>query len=219
MTRSNSDRAIVECAQCGAAADAAAVTCPVCELPLDGSARANTSLQTTEPEASTFAARAWQSGRGAVIAAAAFFVAATFAPLVTVQRAHEVGPRVRAAAWQLALGEGMYGAELKSAVVLAIPAAALGLLSFVWSRRSGPIMRASRPLVLVVSIIPLAAAVLPLMRMNRLERFKYEPGVAIGLVVLGTVLGVIGSMRFGTGVPELRPQRGRVAVNTRDDDD
>lgn len=209
---------VVECARCGAAADAAEGTCPVCELPLEpaGPSHVGDSSSASVQPAATLVGRLWQSGRLAVLVAAALFLVATFVPLVHVQRSHEVGPRVSASAYLLAMGEGVYGRELKSSVVLAIPAAALGLVSFVYSRRAGSHMRASRPLVLVVSLLPLAAAVLPLLRLARIDRFKYDPGPALVLVALGAVSGLLGGLRFGTGVAELLAARRRGA--SHDDD-
>lgn len=194
----------IDCPRCGARMPGGGV-CPVCEIPHhadDGRAPAK-----VEPPAETLLGRLWQSGRLAAGVAALCFALATVVPLFSVQRVHGVAARVAVTPLQMITAEGPYGRELKSAVMLALPGAAFGLLSFLWSRRTRGVMLASRPLVLVVALIPAMAAALPVLKIQKHHRFEVSPGVGMALVALGVIAGGVGALRFGRGVPEAPPRR------------
>ena len=207
-----------ECRRCGSPMVRGGV-CPVCEMADDGasiapptaassaaSGTAGTTV-TVELPAATPLARLWQSGRLAVGVSAACFVLATVIPLVSVQRVGVVAPRVGRSALAMILGQGPFGREMHSSALLAVPAAAIALLSFLITRRTRSVMLATRPLLLAVAVIPLLAATLPVLKLDRRHRFDYELGPAVAVIALGTLAGVIGAVRFGRGTSDPPPRR------------
>lgn len=191
--------------------------CPVCEIPHrpdDERAAVHTVI---EPAAPTVLGRLWQSGRLAVAIAAACFALATFVPLVSVRQVHGATARMALTPLQMITAEGSYGKELKSVVLFALPGASLGLLQFLYSRRTRSVMLASRPLVLVVSVLPLVAAVLPVLKILKYQRFDYGLGPAMVLVGIGTVAGVVGAVQFGRGVSDPPPRREHEHQDVDDD--
>jgi hypothetical protein len=162
--------------------------------------------------AATALGRFWQSGRMGVALAAVCFLVATVVPLVTVQHPSGLLPRVAATPVQMLLGDGVYGRYLKSTILFALPTAGLALLSFLMSRRTRAVMLASRPLVLVVALIPAMAGVLPILKLAKRQLLRYSLGPAVVLIALGVFAGVVGALQFGNGVPEPR-------ARGRDDDD
>jgi hypothetical protein len=187
--------------------------CPVCEIPHsfpDG----HGPIEPLVAPATTVLGRFWQSGRMGVALAAACFLVATVVPLVTVQHAGGLSPRVGATPLQMVLGDGVYGPYLKSTILFTLPAAGLALMSFLMSRRTRAVMLASRPLVLVVALIPALAGALPILKLAKrhVHVLRYSLGPAAVLIALGVFAGVVGALQFGNGVPE-------PAARGRDDDD
>lgn len=214
--------------------------CPVCEMPdepepvapapelaaRNARAGAAAARGTVEPAAATPLGRLWQSGRLAVGVAAACFVLATVIPLVTVQRVGlgvptAASPRVGKSPIAMITGEGPYGREMRSSAMLALPAAAIGLVSFLITRRTRAVMVASRPLVLAVAVIPLLAAGLPVLKLGKRHRFDYSMAPGMAVIALGALAGVVGAVQFGRGTTDPPPRR-RVGGGERrgeDDDD
>jgi hypothetical protein len=192
----------IDCPRCGARMAHGGV-CPVCEIAHHAPDRPE-----AEPAAATLMGRLWQSGRLATVVAALCFAVGTLVPLVHVQRVHGVGARVAVSPLQMIAAEGPYGRELKSAVLLALPGAAFGLLSFLGSRRTRSVMVASRPLLLVVALIAAGAAALPVLKLHKHHRFDVAPGLGMAFVALGVVAGIVAALQFGRGVPEA-PRRTR----------
>lgn len=192
-----------ECARCGSPMPARGV-CPVCEISHDfGGAKASSAVEPApEAPAPTPLGRLWQSGRLGALLAAFCFLAAAFVPLVYVKFLGTPGPRQPVTAVEMALAQGPFGRYLKSALVFALPGAALGLLQFVISRRTRAAMVSTRPLLLVVSLIPVVAAVMPLLKLAKRQRFDYGVGPALALVALGAVAGTLSALHFGRGVPD-----------------
>lgn len=185
--------------------------CPVCEI----AHHADDGLGPAPPEkpADTLFGRLWQSGRLALLAAIALLFAATVAPLLTVQRADHLGARVAKSPLSLITADGLYGHELKSTTLIAVPAAAFFLLTFLWSRRTRGVALASRPLVLVISLLPSMGAVLLFLKLGKHNRFEYTIGPGFALIVMATAMGIVAATRFGRGMPEARRRL------RRDDDD
>ncbi len=185
----------------------------MCEIPY----HANDGRAPDAPEtpAETFAGRLWQSGRLALLISVALFVMGTVLPLITVQRADHLGPRVAKSPIALITADGTYGTELKSATLIAVPGAAFFLLTFLWSRRTRSVALASRPLVLVTALLPLFGAVMPVLKLKKHLHFDYTWGPAIAFIALGTAMGVFAALRFGRGMPEPR----RRSVLREDDDE
>jgi hypothetical protein len=192
----------------------AGAVCPVCEIPYHADDGRAPSPPIDRP-APTFAGRLWQSGRLALLISVACLALGTFVPLLTVQRADHLGPRVAKTPFALITADGMYGTELKSTTLIAVPGAAFFLLTFLWSRQTRSVAMASRPLVLATSLLPFLGALMPVLKLAKHHRYEYHYGPAYVLVLLGTVFGVIASLRFGSGMPE--PRRGRER-NEGDDD-
>jgi hypothetical protein len=192
----------------------AGAVCPVCEIPY----HANDGRSPTPPverPAPTFVGRLWQSGRLALSICVALLALGTFVPILNLQRANHLGPRVSKTPFELITAEGTYGTELKSTTLIAVPGAAFFLLTFLWSRQTRSAALASRPLVLAISLLPLLGAVMPVLKLGKHDRYDYHFGPAYVLILLATVFGVIAALRFGNGLPE--PRRG-VPRNEGDDD-
>ena len=181
--------------------------CPVCEI----AHHANDGLAPPAPEkpAGTFTGRLWQSGRLALIAAVVLLGLATVAPLLNLQRADHLAPRVAKSTLALITADGLYGHEVKSTTLIAVPGAAFFLLTFVWSRRTRPVAVASRPLLLVTSLLPLMGAALLVLKIAKHHRFDYSFGPGFVLIVFGTAMGILAATQFGTGMPEPRRRFGR----------
>jgi hypothetical protein len=195
-----------DCPRCGSPMVAGGV-CPVCEIPHhadDGRAPA-----ALEPAAPTALGRFFQSGRLAVLVAAAGFLGATVAPLVSVKHTGEPGARAWLTPAAMILSEGRYGRELRGATLIVLPGAALGLLSFLLSRRTRSAMLATRPLLLVVSALPLMAAVLAALRLGKHDRYDWAFGPGMALVALGACAGLLGALQFGRGTRDPAPRRAR----------
>ena len=62
-------------------------------------------------------------------------------------------------------------------------------------------MLATRPLVLVVSILPVLAAVVPAARIAKHHRFEFAYEIGLALLACGAVAGIVGAIQFGNGVP------------------
>lgn len=203
----------VDCPRCGAVMPAGGV-CPVCEIPHEESAASRAAERELSP--ATPGARAWRSGQLALVLAAACDLGALFLPLlgdVAMRDGANVSLHNAVRPLDLALGTfpGLHG----QATAWVLPGAAVFMLSLLRSRRTGHAMMATRPLLGVVAILPIVSAVMPFLRFRRLG-LSPSPGPALGLVLVGVVLGVIAATRFGEGVPEA-PRRGRRVVD--DDDD
>ncbi len=184
--------------------------CPVCEIPFH--AEDGRAPPPPEKPVDSFVGRLWQSGRLALLGAVTLLALATVVPLLTVTRIDHLGPSASKSPLALITADGEYGRELKSTTLIAVPGAAFFLLTFLWSRRTRPDAVASRPLVLVVSLLPLMGAVMPVLKLGKHHRFDYSLGPAFGLIALATVMGVLAATRFGRGMPE--PRR----LLRRDDD-
>jgi len=171
--------------------------CPICDQPVEVRA---------ERPAGTLASRALQNGSAGLLGAVAVLVAALAVPLLTLEQRGVAGSRARVSIWSMINAEGRYGAETKSMVLLAVPGAAFFLLSFVLSRRTRRAAASSRPLVFVVSILPVMAVALPPLRLQRHESLVWSFGPAYALVMVAAALGVSSALHFGTGMPEPRPR-------------
>lgn len=157
---------------------------------------------TVEAPADSAVGRLWQSGRLAVLSAGVLLVASMFLPLLFVQRTDHLGPRVSKSPYEMITSEAPYGRELRSTTLLAVPGAAVALASFLASRRTRSVMLASRPLVLVVSLLPLLAAVFVVLRLGRHARFEHAYGPGFAFIVIAGVMGCVGATQFGRGVSD-----------------
>lgn len=179
--------------------------CPVCELSDDVERALPGGV---EPPAPTTMGRFWQSGRAGLLLAAMLFAAASVVPLWSVQARPPALARVGVTAWEMIVGEGPLGTEMKSVVMVVVPAAALALFQLLLVRRTRSSMVASRPLMLVLALLPLVAGLVPALRLGRLQRRQYGAHAGMVLLGLGAALGALGASRFGAGVaPE--PDRKR----------
>lgn len=189
------------CPHCGADRESARV-CPVCELPYDA--------HEIEP-AATPLGRAWQSGRLPLGVASALLMAAVVVPFATMTST--IAPQPIAIPVTLAdmlLQSGPLAREAKSFTVVAVPIAAALMGQFLFSRTTGRAMRASRPLLFMMSVLPLFAMGTGYLRLARAQRYVVALSVAPWLVAVASVLGVIAAVKFGTGVPE-KKRRQRAA--------
>jgi len=199
----------VECPRCGAAMKRDDV-CPVCETPWSvSSARAQASVR---PENASRTARWWTSGQLAVAVAAGCFLAALFLPLMSGIHLLDAGALHRDVSVRpLDLVLGSVPALRGQLSSWLLPGAAAFLLSLLQTRRTGAAMTASRMLVVVVSLAPVVSVAMPFLRMKK-SGVTPTPGAALGLVIVGVVMGIVGGLRFGQGVPE-------ASVKRRDPDD
>lgn len=193
------------CPHCGAKRSDK-LQCSVCELPYEKHAQA---------PAATAMGRLWQSGRLAALLAALCFLAAFLLPIASVRRIPD-GPQVAVSPMHMALQWGPYAREIKAMTMLALPLAMAGLIQFLLTRTTGRAMRASKPLLAMVSVLPLLATGLGIARFERGDRFMYSLGISPWITVAGVVFGLIATVRFGTGVPEAKSKR---AAHDEDDDE
>lgn len=193
-----------ECPHCGAVMDPSK-PCPVCELSIGAVAAPN-------PVEREGLARWWHNGRLAVLLAALCFAAATFAPLVSGLSVYVQGERavVSVSLWDLALNT--YPALKGRMSAWFVPGAAVFLLSLLRSRRAGPAMQATRPLLFAVALAPVAGVALPLLRLSRQH---VSAGAAVALAAVGVALCVVAALRFGRDEPDAPKRRSAL----RDDDD
>ncbi len=195
------------CPHCGADRDAGR-TCPVCELAYDAH-----EIKT----APTLIGALWQSGRLAVGLAAALLLLSMLVPFATMTST--IAPRpiaIPVTLVDMMLQSGPLAREVKSFTVVAVPLAAALMAQFLFSRKTAGAMRATRPLLFVLSALPLFAMVTGYLRLSRAHRYVVALGVAPWLVAVAAVFGVIGAVQFGTGVPEKR--RRAQSVQASDDD-
>lgn len=200
--------ATVVCAHCGASA-VAGVPCPVCDIPV-GVAAAEGVDGTPEGLPSGFVARAWHTGRLALVMAVAAFVGSLWLPLAGGVMVRNTRGEVMLDVWVKPIDYvlGTYPSLHGRMTAWLLPGAALFLLHLLRSRRAGSTMAAARPLVTTVSLAPLVSVVLPLLRLRRLG-VDVRPGPALALVAVGVVLGLVAASRFGRDVPEAVKQRAR----------
>jgi hypothetical protein len=95
---------------------------------------------------------------------------------------------------------------LRGKMIWLVPASAGFLAQLLFSRRTRPVMEASRPLVLVVSLAPSVGVALPFLLFQK-RHLEPTLGPSALVVLAGVVLGVLGALRFGTGAPEEKPRR------------
>jgi hypothetical protein len=184
--------------------------CPVCEIPHD--AEDGAQRLTVERPADSVLGRFWQSGRLASLVAAVCFAFGTVVPFFSIQRADHLGAVVSKSVLDMLSAAEPYGRELKSTMLMAIPGAAVFLATMVWTRRTRSSMTASRPLLLVVAILPLVAAVFKLLVLGKHHRFEHTLGPGFALVAFGSIAGIVGAIQFGRGVSDEPGRR-------RDDED
>lgn len=156
----------------------------------------------------------WQSGRLSVLLAGLCFLLALFVPLVTgltirVDQEFRTGVSVRP--WDLMMGT--YPALRGRLSAWLLPGAGIFLLSLLRSRRTAPTMMATRPLVGTVSLAPIVALALPIVRL-RSHGGAPAVGAALALGALGVVLCWHAAAVFGRGMPETLAK-----VVERDDED
>jgi hypothetical protein len=192
------------CPHCGAKRSDQ-LSCSVCELPYD---------KHTQAPAASFVGRLWQSGRLAALLAAALFLLAFLLPIATIRRLPD-GPLVSVSPMHMALQSGPYAREIKAMTMLALPLSIAALVQFLLTRTTGRAMRATRPLLLMVSLLPLLAMGLGVARFERGGRFLYSLGPALWVTIVAVVFGLIAMVRFGTGVAEAKPRH----TATEDDDE
>jgi hypothetical protein len=198
------------CPHCGAERSHA-LTCPVCELKYDAHA---------EEPARTATARAWQSGRLAIGLSTALMALALFVPFATMTlKAIAGSPPVPVTLLDMGLQSGPLAREIKSFTVLAVPFSAALLAQFLFTRTTGRAMRASRPAIFMLSLLPLFAMVTGFLRLKKSFRYEAALSVAPALVAIATICGLIGALKFGTGVAEARPKRSALAQRPQHEDD
>jgi hypothetical protein len=198
------------CPHCGADRTDA-LACPVCELRYDVH---------VDPPAPTALGRLWQSGRLALGLAGASLLVATATPFAYLKsRLIPNAPEIPVSVAEMAMQSGPLARDVRSFTVLAIPFAAAAMVQFLFSRTTGRAMRASRPVIFVLAVLPLVSVFTGFKRLQRGGRFDVSPGVAGALVLVSAVLAVIAGTRFGRGVAEARPRRSKLAQSSHDDDD
>jgi hypothetical protein len=214
------------CPHCGAArTDRPA--CPVCDLPYERESepasptREPVRASTSEPEPAspTFWGGLWDSGRLALVLAALALGAGSALPLAWLTRRLVPG----ATATPITLAEmglqlGPLAREVRALTALAAPFSAVVMVQFLFSRTTGRAMRASRPMLYALSLLPVVSLGTAWLRLRRGDRFSLTPGPAAALVLLGALLGVFAGTRFGRGVPETR-ERSRRRDEDEDDED
>lgn len=197
-----------QCPHCGAERTPA-LTCPVCELRYDA--------HSIEP-AATPLGRAWQSGRLPLGLSCALLAIALFVPFATMRLLSIAdSPPQPVTLLDMALQSGPLGREIKSLTVLAVPFAAALMAQFLFTRTTGSAMRATRPLLFMLSALPLVSMLTGFLRLKKSVRHEVALSVAPALVALAAIAGVIAAVRFGTAVPERKPKR--AASGPQDEDD
>jgi hypothetical protein len=218
------------CPHCGATRGEGP-TCSVCELPYEAQSTppsrteegrasqtddARTSPVDRIPTAPTFVGALWQSGRLAMIVAAVAFGVGAMVPFAYLTSQLIPGsPAIPVTLAEMGLQLGPLAREVRAPTALAVLFSSVVLLQFLFSRTSGRAMRASRPMLYVLSLLPLVSLGTAWMRLRRAARFEVAPGPAAVLVLLGAGLGLVAALRFGTGVPDKPPRSAR----TDDDED
>lgn len=186
------------CPHCGAERTNA-LTCPVCELKYDEHA---------EAPAPTPAGRAWQSGRLALGGAVALLAVALMVPFATMTSPLIANsPSIPVTLLDMGLQSGPLAREIKSFTVLAVPFSAALMAQFLFTRTTGRAMRATRPAILMLALLPLFSMVTGFLRLNRGGRWQVHMSVAPAFVAAACVLGLLAATRFGNGVPEKKPKR------------
>jgi hypothetical protein len=186
------------CPHCGAERTNA-LTCPVCELKYDEHA---------EPPAPTPMGRAWQSGRLALGASVALMAAALVVPFATMSSSLIANsPSIPVTLLDMGLQSGPLAREIKSFTVLAVPFSAALMAQFLFTRTTGRAMRASRPAIFMLALLPLFSMVTGFLRLKRGGRWEVHMSVAPALVAFAFAFGMLAALRFGNGVPEKKPKR------------
>ncbi len=160
-------------------------------------------------------ARWWQSGRLSVLLAGLCFLGALGLPLLgglTLRVGPEVLTDVTVRPWDLLVGT--YPALRGRLSAWLLPGAGIFLLSLLRSRRTAPSMMATRPLIASMSLAPIVALTLPIVRL-RDRGGAPVVGAALALGALGVVLCWHAAAIFGRGMPEYLPR----AVAKDEDDD
>lgn len=147
-------------------------------------------------------ARWWESGRLSVLLAGLCFLGALGLPLVgglAMRVGAEVHADVTVRPWDLLVGAyPALGGRLSAWL---LPGAGLFLLSLLRSRRTALAMMATRPLIASMSLAPMVALVLPIVRL-RGRGGTPAVGAALALGALGVVLCWHAAAVFGRGMPE-----------------
>lgn len=199
------------CARCGAQKSSGG-PCAACAFE---AGEASTASPHAPGEASGPAlARWWDSGRLSVLLAGLCFVGALGLPLLsglTMRVGAEVVSDVTVRPWDLLMGT--YPALRGRLSAWLLPGAALFLFSLIRSRRTAPTMTATRPLIASMSLAPIVALVLPIVRLHDRGGAPVV-GAALALGALGVVLCWHAAAIFGRGMPEHV-----VKVVEADDDD
>ena len=145
------------------------------------------------------------SGRLSVVLAAACFAAALALPLLgglSIRSGGEFQTDVTVRPWDLAMGT--YPALRGRLSAWLLPGAALFLASLLRSRRTAPMMVATRPLLGAMSLAPVVSLVLPIVRLR--DRGGHpEVGPALAVGALGVLLCWHAAAVFGNGMPEREP--------------
>jgi hypothetical protein len=68
-------------------------------------------------------------------------------------------------------------------------------------------MTATRPLVLVVSLLPAFSAVLQGLKLSRHPEILHGWAFGVAFLALGALAGSLGALQFGRGVPDPDPRR------------
>lgn len=176
----------------------------MCELPQDAVGAPPASPRADEAPSGLL--RLWRSGQGPVGAAVLCHLLALVLPFVTVASG---GSSRTVSPLALMLGNDPL---LRGKMIWLVPATAAFLTQMLASRRTRPVMEASRPLVLVVSLAPLVGVALPYLLFQK-RHLEPALGPSALMVLVGVALGVLGALRFGVGAPEEKPRR------RRDDED
>jgi hypothetical protein len=197
------------CARCGAAKPADG-PCAACAFEV-GDAPAVAHAAGDAPASAL--ARWWESGRLSVLLAGLCLLGALGLPLLgglsmRVDGAFVSDLTVRP--WDLLMGT--YPALRGRLSAWLLPGAAIFLLSLLRSRRTAPSMMATRPLIATVSLAPVVALVLPIVRL-RDRGGSPVVGAALALGALGVVLCWHAAAVFGRGMPE------RIVTPVDPDDD
>ena len=159
-------------------------------------------------------ARWWSSGRLSVLLAGLCFLGAMGLPLLgglTMRVDGEFLTNVTVRPWDLRMGT--YPALRGRLSAWLLHGAVIFLLSLLRSRRTAPTMMATRPLIASMSLAPIVALVLPIVRL-RDRGGAPVVGAALALGALGVVLCWHAASVFGRGMPERI-----VKVVEHDDDD
>lgn len=199
------------CPHCGAERTDT-LTCPVCEYKYDEHA---------EAPAPTPAGRAWQSGRLALGGSVALLAVAMVVPFATLRSPWIAeAPSIPVTLLDMGLQAGPLAREIKSYTVLAVPVSAALMTQFLFTRRTGRVMRASRPAIFMLALLPLLSMVTGYVRLRKGERWQVRLSVAPALVAAASVLGLIAAFRFGNGVAETtRKHPSRIGDRDTDEQD